>query len=212
MYKRYVKRALDLTLALVLGAALMPLLLAIALWIKLDSRGPVLFTQTRLGKDEKPFKIYKFRTMRKDAPRNVATSLMAGSSRYITRAGRLLRSTSLDELPQLINIIKGDMSFVGFRPCLWNERELDEERRRTGAYRVRPGITGLAQIRGRDELPPGLKAELDGAYARHVGFDYDMRIVTKTLFAVFYKEGYREGDGFDAHGEPIRKGRRSGAR
>ena len=176
MYKRYVKRALDLTLALVLGAALMPLLLAIALWIKLDSRGPVLFTQTRLGKDEKPFKIYKFRTMRKDAPRNVATSLMAGSSRYITRAGRLLRSTSLDELPQLINIIKGDMSFVGFRPCLWNERELD------------------------------------GAYARHVGFDYDMRIVTKTLFAVFYKEGYREGDGFDAHGEPIRKGRRSGAR
>ena len=95
MYKKYVKRALDLTLALVLSAALMPLLLAIALWIKLDSRGPVLFTQKRLGKDEKPFKIYKFRNMRKDAPRNVATSLMAGSSRYITRAGRLMYAASL---------------------------------------------------------------------------------------------------------------------
>ena len=104
---------------------------------------------------------------------------------------------SLDELPQLFNILKGDMSFVGFRPCLWNEFELDEERKKTGAYAVRPGITGIAQIRGRDRLPPAKKAELDGVYARHVGFDYDFRIVSKTILAVFYKEGYQEGESID---------------
>jgi O-antigen biosynthesis protein WbqP len=131
--------------------------------------------------------------MRVDAPGEMATSLMPKSGAYITRAGRFLRMTSLDELPQLFNILIGDMSFVGFRPCLWNEYELDDERRKTGAYRVRPGITGIAQIRGRDELRPAEKARLDGVYARHVGFDYDLRIVTKTILYVFYKEGYREG-------------------
>lgn len=193
MYRDYIKRILDVVAAFTCGILLLPLFALIALWIKADSRGPVLFTQTRLGKDEKPFRIYKFRTMRTDAPGELATRLMPGSGSYITRAGRVLRMSSLDELPQIINILKGDMSFVGFRPCLWNETELDEERRRSGAYRVRPGITGLAQIRGRDELEPKEKARLDGAYARHVGFDYDMRIITKTLFAVFYKEGYKEG-------------------
>ncbi len=196
MYRKYVKRLLDILLSLVLITLLSPLTLFIALVIKLDSKGPVFFVQTRLGKDEKPFKILKFRTMRVNAPRELATNLMPKSGAYITPAGRLLRMTSLDELPQLFNILKGDMSFVGFRPCLWNEYELDEERRRTGAYSVRPGITGIAQIRGRDELKPAEKARLDGVYARHVGFDYDFRIITKTIFAVFYKEGYREG-GFD---------------
>ncbi len=203
MYRKYVKRWLDLSLALVLSVLLMPLFLLIAVWIKLDSPGPVLFVQTRLGKDEKPFRILKFRTMRRDAPGELATSLMPGSGKYITRAGRVLRMSSLDELPQLLNIIRGDMSFVGFRPCLWNEFELDEERRRTGAYAVKPGITGIAQIRGRDELSPRQKAELDGAYARNVGFDYDLRIITKTVFAVFYKEGYREGGAEDAAGTGI---------
>ncbi len=198
MYRNYIKRALDVMLSFTLCVLLIPLFLIIALYIKIDSRGPVLFKQTRLGKDEKPFTILKFRTMRMDAPSDVATHLMPESGRYITRAGRFLRMSSLDELPQLINILRGDMSFVGFRPCLWNEFELDDERRRTGAYTVRPGITGLAQIRGRDELEPREKAKLDGVYARHVGFDYDFRIISKTVFYVFYKEGYREGGNADA--------------
>ena len=193
MYRRYIKRLMDVAVSLVLFLLLLPFIGLIALMIKIDSKGPVFFTQTRLGKDEKPFKIIKFRTMRTDAPEELATNLMPKSGDYITRFGRILRMTSLDELPQLINILKGDMSFVGFRPCLWNEFELDDERRKTGAYSVRPGITGIAQIRGRDELRPAEKAKLDGVYARHVGFDYDFRIITKTLFAVFYKEGYREG-------------------
>ncbi|MBR5009672.1 MAG: sugar transferase [Clostridia bacterium] len=193
MYRRYVKRILDVTVACIMLVALFPFLALIALIIKLDSKGPVLFTQKRLGMNEVPFQIYKFRTMRTDAPSEMATNQLHQSGRYITRAGVYLRTLSLDELPQLYNIIIGDMSFVGFRPCLWNEFELDEERRKTGAYAVRPGITGLAQIRGRDELEPREKAKLDGVYARNVGFDYDLRILTKTVFAVFYKEGYHEG-------------------
>ncbi len=193
MYRRYVKRILDVTGAFVLLIALLPFWALISLVIKLDSKGPVLFKQKRLGMNEVPFQIYKFRTMRTDAPSEMATNQLYQSGRYITRVGVYLRTLSLDELPQLYNILKGDMSFVGFRPCLWNEFELDEERRKTGAYAVRPGITGLAQIRGRDELDPQEKALLDGVYARNVGFDYDLRILTKTLFAVFYKEGYHEG-------------------
>ncbi|MBR7041762.1 MAG: sugar transferase [Clostridia bacterium] len=193
MYRRYIKRILDVTGAFVLLVALLPFWALIALIIKLDSKGPVLFKQKRLGMNEVPFQIYKFRTMRTDAPSEMATNQLYQSGRYITRVGVYLRTLSLDELPQLYNILKGDMSFVGFRPCLWNEFELDEERRKTGAYAVRPGITGLAQIRGRDELDPQEKALLDGVYARNVGFDYDLRILTKTLFAVFYKEGYHEG-------------------
>ncbi len=193
MYRRYVKRILDVTGAFVLLIALLPFWALISLVIKLDSKGPVLFKQKRLGMNEVPFQIYKFRTMRTDAPSEMATNQLYQSGRYITRVGVYLRTLSLDELPQLYNILKGDMSFVGFRPCLWNEFELDEERRKTGAYAVRPGITGLAQIRGRDELDPQEKALYDGVYAKNVGFDYDLRILTKTLFAVFNKEGYHEG-------------------
>ena len=193
MYRRYVKRILDVTGAFVLLIALLPFWALISLVIKLDSKGPVLFKQKRLGMNEVPFQIYKFRTMRTDAPSEMATNQLYQSGRYITRVGVYLRTLSLDELPQLYNILRGDMSFVGFRPCLWNEFELDEERRKTGAYAVRPGITGLAQIRGRDELDPREKALYDGVYAKNVGFDYDLRILTKTLFAVFNKEGYHEG-------------------
>lgn len=193
MYRRYVKRILDVTGAFVLLIALLPFWALISLVIKLDSKGPVLFKQKRLGMNEVPFQIYKFRTMRTDAPSEMATNQLYQSGRYITRVGVYLRTLSLDELPQLYNILRGDMSFVGFRPCLWNEFELDEERRKTGAYAVRPGITGLAQIRGRDELDPQEKALYDGVYAKNVGFDYDLRILTKTLFAVFNKEGYHEG-------------------
>ena len=193
MYRNIIKRALDLLIACAACIVLLPVCLIIALIIKIDSDGPVLFLQERLGKDGKPFIIYKFRTMRTDAPSDLATRLMPGSGEYITRAGRFLRMTSLDELPQLINIVKGDMSFVGFRPCLANETELHRLRTLSGAYGVRPGITGLSQIRGRDELEPEVKAKLDGIYARHVGFDYDLRILTKTFLYVFYAEGYKEG-------------------
>lgn len=193
VYRNVVKRALDLIFACAASIVLLPVCLVIALIIKLDSKGPVLFLQERLGRYGKPFTIYKFRTMRTDAPSDLATRLMPGSGEYITRAGRFLRMTSLDELPQLINILKGDMSFVGFRPCLANEEELDRLRALSGAYEVRPGITGLSQIRGRDELEPDFKAKLDGIYARHVGFDYDLRILTKTFLYVFYAEGYKEG-------------------
>ena len=193
MYRNIIKRALDFLIACAACIVLLPVCLIIALIIKLDSDGPVLFSQERLGKDGKPFTIYKFRTMRTDAPSDLATHLMPGSGEYITRAGRFLRMTSLDELPQLINIIRGDMSFVDFRPCLANEEELDHLRLLSGAYEVKPGITGLSQIRGRDELEPAIKAKLDGIYARNVGFDYDLRILTKTFLYVFYAEGYREG-------------------
>ena len=193
MYRNIIKRALDFLIACAACIVLLPVCLIIAFIIKLNSDGPVLFSQERLGKDGKPFIIYKFRTMRTDAPSDLATRLMPGSGEYITRAGRFLRMTSLDELPQLINIVKGDMSFVGFRPCLANETELHRLRTLSGAYGVRPGITGLSQIRGRDELETEVKAKLDGIYARHVGFDYDLRILTKTFLYVFYAEGYKEG-------------------
>ena len=193
MYGRVVKRALDLLLALMLCVCLSPVLIAVSVWVKLDSPGHVLFRQTRLGKDGKPFTVLKFRTMLETAPENVATRDLLHSADYITRSGRILRSSSLDELPQLFNIIKGDMSLVGFRPCIPQEEELDRLRREYGAYSVRPGITGLAQIRGRDELEPEEKARYDGVYARHSSLDYDFRILMKTIFAVYNHEGIKEG-------------------
>ena len=190
-YSKVVKRILDLLLALVLLIPGIILMIPLAVWVKLDSPGPVIYKAVRGGYHNRPFTIFKFRSMVVGADKTGGTTAM--NDARVTRAGRIMRKLKLDELPQLFNILIGDMSFVGFRPCLWNEYELDDERRKTGAYRVRPGITGIAQIRGRDELRPAEKARLDGVYARHVGFDYDLRIVTKTILYVFYKEGYREG-------------------
>ena len=192
-YARYAKRAIDVVLAILLLIALAIPMLMIAALIRLDSRGRVLFCQKRLGLHEQPFTIYKFRTMRVDAPSEMPTRMLTGSAHYITRVGKYLRISSLDELPQLFNILKGDMSFVGPRPTLENETALTRARERENAYSVRPGLTGLAQIRGRDELLPDEKAYLDGVYVRNMSLYYDFRIVLGTVFAVVNAEGYQEG-------------------
>lgn len=159
MYERYIKRALDVVLSAIGLVVLSPLLALIALAIRLDSPGPVVFHQKRFGKDRKLFEIYKFRTMRVDAPRDVPTNDLRGSKGYITRVGRILRMTSLDELPQLWNILRGDMSLIGPRPALWNQEDLMAWRDRFGASQIRPGLSGWAQVNGRDYLSrdPGEK-------------------------------------------------------
>ena len=162
MYQRYVKRLLDLVLSLIGLIVISPVLAILAIWIRLDSPGPVLFTQRRVGKGKTYFDIYKFRTMRIDAPHDVPTHLLGSPDAFITRSGRFLRRTSLDELPQIFNILKGEMSIVGPRPALWNQEDLIAERDKYGANDIRPGLTGWAQINGRDELPIEVKAALDG--------------------------------------------------
>lgn len=193
MYQKKIKRALDILLSLPALIVLALPMLLIALAIKLDSRGPVMFTQKRVGQNKGYFSIYKFRTMRVDAPSETPTHMLNGSENYITRVGRFLRKSSLDELPQLINILRGDMSIVGPRPALWNQFDLVEARDRVNANGVRPGLTGLAQVRGRDELEIEEKARYDGEYAGHVTFMNDARIVLETVKAVVSAKGYQEG-------------------
>ena len=167
----------------------------IAIWIKLDSKGPVFFRQTRVGIRKTHFEILKFRTMREDAPKDVPTHLFSDSDRWITRSGRFLRRTSLDELPQILQIFTGKMSLVGPRPALWNQDDLIAARDRYGANDVLPGLTGWAQVNGRDALSVQEKAEKDGEYAAHVTFGMDMKCLWKTVYTVVTREGYREGDG-----------------
>ena len=193
MYRKWVKRLLDILLS---GAALVVLCIpmgVIALWIKLDSPGPVLFRQKRVGRNGQYFYIYKFRTMRIDTPHDMPTHLLNHPDLFITRVGRFLRKTSLDELPQLFNILKGDMALVGPRPALWNQEDLISERERYGANSVRPGLTGWAQIHGRDELPIREKAELDGYYVHHIAFGMDLECLCKTAGAVLRQDGIHEG-------------------
>jgi len=198
MYIR-IKRFLDVALSLLGGVLLSPLFLVLSLAIKLDSRGPVLFRQKRVGKDKSYFQILKFRTMHVDTPRDVPTHLLCGPEQWITRMGRFLRKTSLDELPQLWNIFVGDMSVIGPRPALWNQEDLIAERDKyTGRFdltpnAVRPGLTGWAQINGRDELPIEAKAELDGAYVRRFGFAMDCRCFFGTIGSILKQDGVREG-------------------
>ncbi len=189
------KRVFDLALSLALLLLFSAPLLALALAIKLDSPGPVLFRQRRIGKGKREFLILKFRTMRTDAPKDTPTHLLADPSAYITPLGAFLRRTSLDELPQLLNILKGEMSFVGPRPALWNQDDLIAERDRRGANDVLPGLTGLAQISGRDELPVERKAELDGEYVQKASMAFDLRILFRTFRTVVCKEGFKEGGG-----------------
>lgn len=189
------KRVFDFALSLALLLLLSAPLLALALVIKLDSPGPVLFRQRRIGKGKCEFLILKFRTMRTDAPKETPTHLLADPSAYITPLGAFLRRTSLDELPQLFNILKGEMSFVGPRPALWNQDDLIAERDRRGANDVLPGLTGLAQISGRDELPVERKAELDGEYVQKASMVFDLRILFRTFRTVVRKEGFKEGGG-----------------
>ncbi|WP_061602980.1 sugar transferase [Streptococcus sanguinis] len=192
MYK-FFKRTLDIVLSFIGMIALSPFFLLLVLAIKLDSKGPVLFKQKRIGLHKKHFYILKFRTMRIDTPKDTPTHLLENPEQWITKVGKFLRKTSLDELPQIWNIFVGDMSIIGPRPALWNQYDLIEERDRYGANDVLPGLTGWAQIHGRDELPIAKKAELDGYYIQHLSFGLDVRCFFGTIKSVAKSEGVVEG-------------------
>lgn len=193
MYRQYIKRYLDILIALCILVLISPMMLAIVFAIKLDSPGPILFKQRRVGIDKRIFDIYKFRTMRLDTPKDVPTHMLKCPEKYITKVGSFLRRTSLDELPQLFNIVKGDMAIVGPRPALWNQYDLIKEREKYGANNVLPGLTGLAQINGRDELEIPEKARLDGEYIKRISFAMDCRCFFRTFIRVVKHEGVVEG-------------------
>lgn len=194
MYTRFFKRLIDFILSGVAIVILFPILLILALLIKLDSKGPVLFKQKRVGKGKTHFNILKFRTMYADTPKDMPTHMLGNAQSHITRVGKFLRLSSLDELPQLFNILVGQMSIVGPRPALWNQFDLIAERDKYGANDLVPGLTGYAQINGRDEIPIELKAKLDGWYAEHIGFATDVKIIFGTVAAVFTHKGIVEGE------------------
>lgn len=171
----------------------MAFFLIIAVVIKSTSKGPVLFRQKRLGKHKKEFYILKFRTMRTDTPSEMPTHLLQDPDFFITKVGKFLRKTSLDELPQIINILKGDMSIIGPRPALWNQYDLIAERDKYGANDIKPGLTGWAQINGRDELLIEFKAKLDGDYFKRISFQFDLKCFLETIKIVFKQEGIVEG-------------------
>ena len=187
------KRIIDLFISVIGLIVLSPVFLLLIIWIKLDSKGPVLFKQKRVGIHKTHFNILKFRTMKIDTPKDTPTHLLKNPEQYITRAGKFLRKTSLDELPQIINIIKGDMAIVGPRPALSNQYDLIEERDKYGANDIRPGLTGWAQVNGRDELEIPVKAALDGEYVEKMGFAMDMKCIFKTVIQIFTHEGVVEG-------------------
>ena len=193
MYQRYGKRMLDIICSLCGVVLFSPVFLILAVWIKLDSPGPVFFKQKRVGKHKTYFNILKFRTMRTDAPHDMPTHLLENPEAFITRSGAFLRRTSLDELPQIINILMGDMSVVGPRPALWNQDDLLAERDRYGANDVTPGLTGWAQVNGRDELEIEEKARLDGEYVHQLTFKMDATCVLMTVGSVLRQKGVVEG-------------------
>lgn len=192
MYK-YLKKPLDFLISLIALVMLSPIFLIIALWIKLNSKGPVFFRQKRIGKNKELFEIYKFRSMRSDTPTDMPTHLLNDPEAFITKSGKFLRKTSLDELPQLINIVKGEMAIIGPRPALWNQYDLIEERDKYGANGVRPGLTGWAQINGRDELEIPIKAKLDGDYVQNISFLFDVKCFFGTISSVLRSDGVVEG-------------------
>ncbi|WP_374978446.1 sugar transferase [Acholeplasma laidlawii] len=190
---RLFKRISDFVLSLLGLIILSPLFLLLVIMIKLDSKGPILFKQKRVGRHKKHFNILKFRTMRIDTPKDTPTHLLKNPEQWITKMGKFLRKTSLDELPQIINILKGDMSIVGPRPALWNQYDLIEERDKYGANDIYPGLTGYAQIKGRDELPIDQKAKLDGFYTKNMGLWLDIKVFFGTIVSVFKSDGVVEG-------------------
>lgn len=192
MYK-IIKRILDFILALIGGILLLPIYLVLIIAIKIDSKGPILFKQKRVGKNKKHFNILKFRTMRIDTPKDKPTHLLENPEQYITKVGKFLRKTSLDELPQLWNILVGQMSIIGPRPALWNQYDLIEERDIYGANDIRPGLTGWAQINGRDELLIPVKAKFDGEYVQRMSFVFDCKCFIGTIFSIVKHEGVVEG-------------------
>lgn len=192
MYRK-IKRGIDFIISLIGFIILSPLFLFLCLAIKLDSPGPVFFRQKRVGIHKTHFQILKFRTMRIDTPKDCPTHLLENPEQYITKVGKFLRKTSLDELPQIFNILSGDMSIIGPRPALWNQYDLIEERDKYGANDVMPGLTGWAQINGRDELPIDVKAKLDGVYVGKMSFFFDCRCFIGTIVSVLKHDGVVEG-------------------
>ena len=193
MYQKMFKRVIDVVLALLGLIVLSPVLLLIIVVIKLDSKGPILFKQKRVGKEKVLFKIYKFRTMKVDTPKDAPTHLLKNPDFFITKVGKILRKTSLDELPQLINILKGEMSVIGPRPALWNQYDLVTERDKYQANDIYPGLTGWAQINGRDELPIQKKAYLDGVYMKKMSLLFDVKCFVGTIISVIKNDGIVEG-------------------
>lgn len=192
-YARIIKPVLDWLFALVLLVILSPVMLMTAIIVKVDSKGPVFFVQEREGKNRQPFKMYKFRTMAQCAPHQTATQNLVGAEDYITRVGKYLRKFSVDELPQLVNIVKGEMSFVGPRPLILNETDVLLAREANGASLVKPGITGLAQVSGRDDISDVEKAKFDGEYASKISACLDIKIIFHTFFDVIQSKGVTEG-------------------
>lgn len=196
MNKKYIiiKNVLDFILSLLALIVLFPFFCIFAIIIKLESKGPVFFKQKRIGKDKKKFYIYKFRTMRTDTPKDMPTHMLKNADSYITKSGKIFRKTSIDELPQIINILKGQMSIIGPRPALWNQEDLIEERDKYNANSIRPGLTGWAQVNGRDELEIPIKAKFDGEYVEKMSFLFDIKIFFKTIIKVFKHDGVVEGE------------------
>ena len=188
-----VKRVIDLVLSVLAAVILSPLFLILFIAIKMDTPGPIFFKQKRVGINKTHFNILKFRTMRIDTPKDTPTHLLGNPDQYITKVGKFLRKTSLDELPQIFNIIKGEMSIIGPRPALWNQYDLIAERDKYNANDVRPGLTGWAQINGRDELPITVKSELDGEYIQKMNFAFDVKCFVGTITSVLKSDGVIEG-------------------
>jgi O-antigen biosynthesis protein WbqP len=188
-----IKRLIDIILSLIGLIVLSPIFLILIISIKIDSRGPVLFKQRRLGINKTHFNILKFRTMKIDTPKDTPTHLLDNPEQYITRMGKFLRKTSLDELPQIWNIFVGQMSIIGPRPALWNQYDLITERDKYGANDVPPGLTGWAQINGRDELPIEVKAKLDGEYVEQICLWMDIKCFFGTIISVVKSDGVVEG-------------------
>ena len=192
IYKK-IKRVIDFVLSLLGLIVLSPIYLILIIAIKLDSPGPVLFKQKRIGIHKTYFNILKFRTMKIDTPKDMPTHMLENPEQYITRVGKFLRKTSLDEIPQIINILKGDMSIIGPRPALWNQDDLIAERDKYGANDVMPGLTGLAQISGRDELEIDVKASIDGKYVEEMSLWMDIKCFFGTILSVLKSDGVQEG-------------------
>lgn len=193
MYQKYAKRLIDLLLSACAIVVLSPVYLLICLAIVADDPGPVFFRQKRVGIHKTHFRILKFRTMKVSTPKDVPTHLLENPEQYITRVGKILRRTSLDELPQIFQIFTGKMAIIGPRPALWNQFDLIAERDKYGANDVRPGLTGWAQINGRDELPIDVKARFDGEYVRNLSFAFDCKCFFGTIRSVLKSEGVVEG-------------------
>lgn len=189
----FLKRIIDVVMALIGLIILSPVILILITAIKLDSKGPILFRQKRIGLHKSHFYILKFRTMKINTPKDTPTHLLENPEQYITKVGAFLRKTSLDELPQIVNILMGAMSIIGPRPALWNQYDLIAERDKYGANDIRPGLTGWAQINGRDELPMDVKARLDGEYLDKVSFFFDVKVFLMTIRSVLKSDGVQEG-------------------